>query len=198
MNKHIWAVMSLAAGLGIAGMALTGCKAKNATSPAPVTVTVVQQPTPSCGQQVGYANVMTTGNLSSVGYIEAYPVTLAVAVKTLDMAFYLGATGSGNIGLSVYSDNSGVPGTMQDAGVITSPVLNSWNVAQLTGVNLAAGKYWLACEHQNTVSATLGSTQNTPDFEVAQSYGVPPLTMPAGTVYTTFPPYALLLDTVCQ
>ena len=198
MDKRIWAVLSLASGLGIAGMAVTGCGSKNATSPAPVTVTVVQVATPSCGQQVGYVTVGANGGNYSPGYIEAYPVTLASPVKTLDMAFYIGATGSGNLELAVYSDNSGVPGTFQDAGVITSMVLNSWNVAPLTGVNLAAGKYWLAIDHQNTISETYGSTQTGPNFEVAQSYGLPPLNMPVGTVYPSNHAPAILLDTVCQ
>ncbi|GEM_PF-1851616 len=197
MNKRIWAVLTLVAGLGIAGTSLTGCKAKSATSPAPVTVTVFQQPTPGCGQQVGFTNAGTSGANFSPGYIESYPITLAVAVKTLDMAFYIGATGSGNIELAVYNDNSGAPGAFQDAGIITSPVLNGWNVAPLTGVNLAAGKYWLAIDHQNTIAFQYGSSGTSPNYEVSQAYGLPPLTMPSGSALTVYPPL-ILLDTVCQ
>lgn len=184
--------------VGIAGLGLfsSGCGSSN-SSTAPVTVTTVQQPTPSCGGQLGFGTVVS-GVTGSSGYIEAYPVTLAIASKTLDMAVYLGATVSGSVELAVFSDNSGTPHIYLDGGAITSPTANSWNIAILTGQDLAAGKYWLAMQNSSSDSVAYGSSQTTTDYELAQSYGPFPSTMSGGTAYPSVQPRAILLDTTCQ
>jgi hypothetical protein len=193
MKTFIAVCFAVILGVGALGPLSSGCG--NSSPAAPVTVTL--QPTPACGGQLGYG-VLSTGGISSTGYINSYPVTLAAASKTLDMAVYLGASATGNIELSVYSDNAGVPNTFMDGGAITSPAINSWNIAVLSGQNLPAGKYWLAIEHQGTIDEDYGSNTNTPVYQVTQAYGIPPLTMPSGTAIASAAPIAILLDTVCQ
>jgi len=197
MNKIIVVCFGLVVGITAVSAFLTGCGSSNSTSPAPVTVTITQPPTPVCGGQLGYVTV-GSGYSQGSGYIEAYAVTLAVASKTLDMAIYLGGTVSGNIDLMVYSDSGGSPNTFMDGGAITSPTANSWNVASLTGQLLSAGVYWLAVENQNTDSMAPGGSQAIRSFQAPYTYGIPPLTMPAGTINTSGAPRAILLDTTCN
>jgi len=196
MKKLIAGSFVLITGIaGLLGIFSTGCGSSNNTA-APVTVTNTLQPTPTCGGQLGYDSLQASVG-EGTGYINCASVTLGVASKTLDMAIYLGASPTGNIELSVYSDSSGTPHTYQDGGVITSPAANSWNIATLTGQNLAAGKYWLAAESQNTMPTADGLSQNVNLYQVTQAYGIPPLTMPAGTSASNYP-LAIVLNTVCQ
>ena len=197
MNKFFVVCFGLVVGVTAVSAFLTGCGSSNSTSPAPVTVTITQPPTPVCGGKLGYVTV-GTGFTESAGYITANAVTLSTASKTLDMAIYLGATVSGNILLSVYSDSGGSPNTFMDGGAITSPTANSWNIATLTGQSLPAGVYWLAFDQQNNDSMNYGSTHTVKSFQVAHTYGIPPLTMPTGSVYSSTSPFAILLDTTCN
>jgi len=194
-NLMVGCFVCLFATTALLGLFSTGCGSSNNTA-APVTVTNTLQPTPTCGGQLGWVSV--GGGISySSGYINCFPVTLGAASKTLDMAIYLGSSPTGNIELSVYSDSSGAPNTHLDGGIITSPVASSWNIATLGGQNLAAGKYWLAVESQNSIWVAYGTSQTGTLYEVTQSYGIPPLTMPAGTS-SSATPAAIVLNTVCQ
>lgn len=194
MKKLIAGCFVLIMGLAFLEGSMSGCgSSNNSTGP----VTVVQTVTPSCAAEYGFP-VRNSAFSHAINYIDAYPVTIATATKTLSMAVYIGSSGTPNIVLAVYSDNAGVPNTLLDYGTITSLNLNAWNIATLTGVNLAAGTYWLAYENQNPIGVNYGSTQQAPVYEVYQSYvAPPPSTLSAGTTNTTYPP-AVLLNTVCQ
>jgi hypothetical protein len=193
MKKMIVAGLALVLSIPALCLFSTGCGGGN--SPA-APVTVVPQPTPGCGAEYGYYQ-NGGSNSTSNNYFYAVPVTL-VAAKTLSMSLHV-SSATGNIVLFVYSDNSGAPGTFLDAGTITSPVNSTWNTAALTGVNLPAGVYWIGWESQNTNYFYSDGAQQGPFFSLAQTFGLPPSTMPAGTVTSNgFYRAGIILSTVCQ
>jgi hypothetical protein len=196
MKKLITGFFVLIGGLWFWGTLATGCGNSNSAT-APVTVTVTQQATPTCGGVWGYFQSPGAADGYSTGFMRAFPVTLGTAAKTLDMSIYLGTTATGVVELSVYSDTLGSPHTFLDGGATSSPVANSWNTVSLTGVSLAAGTYWLAVESQNTIYIYDSGSQSATFYTVAQAYGLPPSTMPTSGTIGSSNAMDLFLTTVC-
>jgi predicted alpha-1,6-mannanase (GH76 family) len=105
----------------------------------------VPTPTPvNCGNSGILGNAAAgTGGYNLAGQLDCAKYTLAQAMTVTAMDIYMGAGTSGNGVLGIYSDNSGVIGTLlvQSAA---QPLFAGWNVYAMTPTVLPAGTYWLA------------------------------------------------------
>lgn len=90
---------------------------------------------------------------------EAYAYTATTAGTAQSISVYFCGTGCGvgspaaySTEVGLYSDNSGVPGTLLGSGTITSPTLDAWNTVNISGsASISAGaQYWIATLNEGT------------------------------------------------
>lgn len=112
----------------------------------------------------------------------AYQIT-ASASGTLNTAgINVNASGSGNIRLAIYSDNSNAPGTLLGQSASTAAVGTSWNDLAITGVSIVSGnKYWLSFQASAGATTFFYTGTGITQFNVAQAYG----TFPTGVSYSS-------------
>jgi PKD repeat protein len=89
-------------------------------------------------------NLSSTTTASETGgilYVDNY--TTSVPLNAINISTY--GTLSGNVMVSIYSDNNGYPGTLLFTAVTnTGTTANSWDPVAIPTTYLAPGNYWLA------------------------------------------------------
>jgi RHS repeat-associated protein len=106
------------------------------------TFTLTTLPTSPLGDQT----IEQSHDSNPAGLAQAFPYTASTTGSINRLSWYVDVTNTAStIAVGLYSDSAGHPGTLQTAGLITSPANGTWNVASVPSGNLTAStQYWLA------------------------------------------------------
>jgi hypothetical protein len=110
------------------------------------------------GNYVGYPTPDSTGQ-DSANYLVADQYTTTVPLTAIQISTYGNA--SGNVKVTIYGDNSGVPGTRLFTEVASAVASGTWSTITIPFTYLPAGTYWIAFNSDTTKavarSASTGS-----------------------------------------
>lgn len=100
----------------------------------------------AAGGFVGDNTVEGTPDSSSVGTVEANQFTATTSGSVNSISIFLDASNQAtSIALGIYSDASGVPGTLLTQGSRSGLTSGAWNSASTPAITLTAGvSYWIA------------------------------------------------------
>jgi hypothetical protein len=122
-------------------------------------------------------------------------VTLAQSGTLQSISVFIGSGYAGiNLILGVYSDASGVPGSLLASSVVAPTITGLNMLAVVGGPTLSAGNYWLAIQSQNPVSGYFDTPAGFGAFNNGASWtGALPTSWPGGStgayqfsIYATF------------
>ncbi|MGD0262952.1 MAG: YDG domain-containing protein [Verrucomicrobiota bacterium] len=99
----------------------------------------------SARAQTDVGNTATgTGDVSGY-YLVVDQFTTTVPLTAIQIRTYgTVSSGSGNVKVAIYNDNSSTPGTLLFAEVSASVTASTWSTITIPNTDLPAGKYWLA------------------------------------------------------
>jgi hypothetical protein len=133
----------------------------------------------------GRADCIYIDGVAIEGYAKAIKTTLSIAGTFSSVSFYSHA--AGNVRLSIFSDNSGIPGTKQWESGSVAVSATAWATVTISSgtpasLILAAGTYWLAWQWNSTASGPSYSTGSSGNGNyLIQAYGSFPSTWSSGT-----------------
>ena len=128
----------------------------------------------------------TTSGSETAGRLYVNNYTTTVPLNTINISTY--GTVSGNVMVSIYSDNNGYPGTLLFTAVAnTGTTANSWDPVIIPTTYLAPGNYWLAfdCSASTGVVRYVTAPASTIQFYQTLAYGTAFPTNPATGSWTT-------------
>jgi hypothetical protein len=148
-------------------------------------------PVPTVCSNLGFVSLVGGGGAKANNFIEALTFAVSSPVTITSLSMHVDTTGGGNTVLGLYSDNSGVPGTLLASGVISDTV-SSWNTVSVTPVAISAGNYWLAFDNSSSSTIFDQGTGSVTNYQLTYAYsGSLPATWPAGGLSGPLTPYAL-------
>jgi len=139
-------------------------------------------PTPTSSTIIlGTNTVLGSSDSGNSTYMSGFEHALSQSATIQSLSFYV-ATAAGNLRLGIYSDNSGVPGTLK-AWTNEFAATSGWNTQNVTSqVVLPAGNYWLVFLTDNdSMVGKVATGSGTSYFVHPHTYGALPSTFPSGT-----------------
>lgn len=130
-------------------------------------------------ETMGETTILTTGDSGNANFLLAQNATLPSAGSLQSISFYV-TTAAGQLRLGVYTDASGVPGTLVAQTAAFTPVVG-WNTVALTSSSLSAGTYWLAyAPSSNSLAFKVIGTGGLSKWKNIGSFAAMPSTFPTG------------------
>src|SRR4029079_9926459 len=127
------------------------------------TVSAAQLP----GVILGDSSIERTPDASSLGMVEANQFTATASGTVSSLAIYLDSSNQASaLGLALYSDAAGVPGSLIAHGSLPTVQNGAWNSVAIPPTSLVAGtRYWIArlSTSGGDLVTRITSTQPSPD-----------------------------------
>jgi hypothetical protein len=193
MKKIIVGCLGLFLGISTVSLFNSGCgSSNNSASPSPAPIPTA---TPVCSAgQIGVTSPsMAITQSDAANYLYAQAVTLSASTGVLSLNIYVGGTGTGQIRMGIYSDDSNYPGTLLYDGGVKTVISNAWNSFTVSGVWLpnvsSSTQYWIAHQFQNAAPVPNNNNAggNWVTTNGALTFGSLPSNFPyeSGTIGTT-------------